>query len=93
MRVGYAVAQESLIAGLNAVKNSFNSYVVDRAQPQAARLRCWTLEYNASVVEKIICTRERTVKELKKLGFTMPESKANFVFITHERMRAGGAVP
>ena len=45
-------------------------------------------EYNASVVEKIICTRERTVKELKKLGFTMPESKANFVFITHERMRA-----
>ena len=88
MRVGYAVAQESLIAGLNAVKNSFNSYVVDRAAAAGGAAALLDTEYNASVVEKIICTRERTVKELKKLGFTMPESKANFVFITHERMRA-----
>ena len=39
-------------------------------------------------IEKIIQTREKSKKELKKLGFSFPDSKANFIFATHEKYRA-----
>ena len=40
-------------------------------------------EYFQSTLQKITATRERTKAELEKLGFTMPDSKSNFLFISH----------
>ena len=39
-------------------------------------------------IEKIIQTREKSKKELKKLGFVFPDSKANFIFASHEKIPA-----
>ena len=39
-------------------------------------------------MERIIDTREWTKKQLQELGFTMPDSKANFVFASHKRVDA-----
>jgi histidinol-phosphate aminotransferase len=40
-------------------------------------------KYFEDTCQKIIATRERTAKALKELGFTMPDSSANFLFVTH----------
>ena len=37
---------------------------------------------------KIIETREWTKKELERLGFSFPDSKANFIFAMHETIPA-----
>ena len=38
--------------------------------------------------QKIMDTRERVKKELSKLGFSFPDSKANFIFATHKSVKA-----
>ena len=43
-------------------------------------------EYVQNNCKAIIDNRAYTVKELEKLGFTMPKSSANFVFAKHERV-------
>ena len=45
-------------------------------------------EYFEETVKKIIATREWTKKELVNLGFSFPDSKANFIFATHESIPA-----
>lgn len=80
MRLGYAIADEELIEGLKRARDSFNSYPADRlaqAVAEAALLDRENFEKNRKAV---IATRERTVRELRSLGFTMPDSGANFIF-------------
>lgn len=87
-RIGYAFGNERLIKYLNDVKYSFNSYTMDQ----------WTLccgaaalkddAYFRATLDKIISTREWVAKELITLGFTMPESAGNFLFISHESVPA-----
>ena len=83
LRVGYAVGQPALIEGLNRVKDSFNSYPLDRfAQAGAAAAmedRAWFDETR----DKVIATRTRLVAELEALGFDVLPSAANFVFARH----------
>ena len=45
-------------------------------------------EYFETHVQKLIKTREWTKEELRKLGFSFPESQANFIFATHEKYAA-----
>ncbi len=45
-------------------------------------------EYFYETLDKIIATRERVKSELSEVGFQMPESKTNFLFITHEKVAA-----
>ena len=45
-------------------------------------------KYFEECVERITATRERTKEELTKLGFTFPDSKANFIFATHKSVSA-----
>lgn len=80
MRVGAAIGCKDLIAGLNAVKNSFNSYTADRLGIAAAEAAFKDVEYFEETRKKIIATRKRTVKELENLGFDVIPSMANFVF-------------
>ena len=62
MRVGLAIASKPLIAGLNAVKNSFNSYTADRLAIAAARASFEDTLYFEQTRAKIIQTRQRTAE-------------------------------
>lgn len=83
LRVGYAIGQRPLIEALERVKDSFNSYPLDRiAQAGAAAAiddREWFDETCARVVE----TRERVTGALYQRGFEVLPSQANFVFARH----------
>lgn len=80
MRVGLAIASQPLIAGLNAVKNSFNSYTADRLAIAAAAAAFRDREYFENTRRKIIETRRRATESLRELGFDVLPSAANFVF-------------
>lgn len=80
MRVGFAVGNRELIEGLDRVKNSFNSYPLDRIAEAAAVVAFEDDAYFRECRDKIIATREWTVAELEKLGFRILPSQANFVF-------------
>lgn len=89
LRVGFAIAQSHLIAALEAVKNSFNSYPIDRFAIAAAVA---SFEDQASFEEqcqKVITSREKLVRDLTELGFNVLPSKANFIFATHSQHDAG----
>lgn len=80
MRVGFAVGNKDLITALDRVKNSFNSYPLDRLAEAATIAAFEDDAYFKACRDKIIATREWTVKELEALGFNVLPSQANFVF-------------
>ena len=80
MRVGFAVGHKDLIDALDRVKNSFNSYPLDRIAEAATIVAFEDDAYFKSCRDKIIATREWTISELEKLGFAVLPSQANFVF-------------
>lgn len=88
LRVGYAVGDKDLIAGLNAVKNSFNSYPVDRLAQAGALGAIRDQDYFRATATKIISTRACASGHLRSMGFTVCDSAANFLFVTHETVPA-----
>jgi histidinol-phosphate aminotransferase len=80
LRVGFAIAQPHLIAALEAVKNSFNSYPMDRFAIAAAVASFEDQAYFEQQCEKVIRSREKLVSELEAIGFVVLPSKANFIF-------------
>ena len=88
MRIGYAFGSEKLIAYLNDVKYSFNSYTMDQLTLAMGKASVEDREYFKQTTDKIIRTREWTKEELKKLGFLFEDSKSNFVFVTHPNVSA-----
>jgi histidinol-phosphate aminotransferase len=88
MRVGYALGSPDLIAAVNCVKHSFNSYTIDRLALAAAEAALRDRTYYDETTRRIVTTRENTAKRLRELGFSMPESKSNFLFVTHPRVSA-----
>ena len=83
LRVGFAIAQAHLIAALEAVKNSFNSYPIDRFAIAAAVASFEDQDYFQEQCDKVIASREKLVANLTELGFNVLPSKANFIFATH----------
>ena len=83
LRVGFAIGQAHLIAALEAVKNSFNSYPIDRFAIAAAVASFEDQDYFQEQCEKVIASREKLVANLTELGFKVLPSKANFIFATH----------
>jgi len=83
LRLGYAMGQPHLIDGIIRVKNSFNSYTCDTIAQAGATQSILDVKYKDETCKKIIKTRESTEKRLRKMGFNMPNSKTNFLFITH----------
>lgn len=88
LRVGYALAQPNLISALCCVRDSINSYTVDRVAQAAARAALEDTNYFEESVRRIVLTRERTAKRLEDMGFTVLHSKANFLFVHHPACRA-----
>lgn len=80
LRVGFAIAQAHLISAMEAVKNSFNSYPLDRFALAAAVASFEDQTYFEEQCEKVIQSRELLTKGLEALGFQVLPSKANFVF-------------
>lgn len=88
LRVGYALGHPALIEALERIKNSFNSYPLDRLAQAAAKAAIEDTEYTRQCSEKIMDTRERVVAHLITMGFDVIPSKTNFVFCTHPKTHA-----
>lgn len=83
-RIGFALGDKELIEGLNRVKNSINSYTIDRVALNAGKAAIEDKEYFEETRNKIIKTRENVIKTLREMGFKVLDSKANFVFASHK---------
>lgn len=88
LRVGWAMGQAELIAALDCVKNSFNSYTLDRLAQAGATAAMRDKDYFRAVVAKVMNTRDAAAFRLKALGFQVYDSAANFLFISHEKVPA-----
>lgn len=83
LRVGYAMGAGELIEGIRRVKDSFNSYTVDRLAQAGAREAIKDDVYFRETRGKIMKTRERVSRKLEDEGFIVIPSQANFIFIRH----------
>ena len=83
LRVGLAVGHADLIEALERVKNSFNSYPLDRLAIAGAAAAFADEDYFIETCSKVIASREQVTAELTKLGFNVLPSAANFIFAMH----------
>lgn len=88
MRIGFAIGNAKLISYLNDAKFSFNSYTMNRPSLTIGVESIRDDVYFKETVEKIITTREWVKEELSKMNFKFTDSKANFLFVTHETISA-----
>ncbi len=88
LRVGFALGHPNLIAGLNCVKNSFNSYAVDSVAIAGGTAALADRSYFSATTGKIVLTREMTANRLIGMGFSVTPSTANFLFVTHPKKSA-----
>jgi len=85
-RLGFGVGNKNLIADLNTVKYSTNPYNINR-MTMAAGLGVLSDElYTKTNCEIIAENRENTSKKLKEMGFTLTDSKSNFIFAKHPKI-------
>ena len=87
LRVGYALGQADLIEGLERVKNSFNSYPMDRLALAGALASVEDDAHFRASCARVVAIRERLVSDLQGLGFEVLPSTANFVFARHPQHR------
>ena len=80
MRIGYAFASKRLIRAMEDVKASINSYTMTTLSLAAGKAAIEDEDYFQETLGKIIKTREETKASLQKLGFSVTESKTNFLF-------------
>lgn len=88
MRIGFAVGHPDLIKALSDVKYSYNSYTMNMPSQILGTEAVKDEVYFREIAAKIIATRERAKERLRALGFSFPDSMANFLFVTHERAKA-----
>ncbi len=88
MRIGFAIGNPELIRYLNDVKYSFNSYTMNRTAICCGVEAVKDEAYFKETTAKIIATREWAKEELLKLGFSFPDSRANFIFAKHREVPA-----
>jgi histidinol-phosphate aminotransferase len=83
LRVGYAMGHPDLIQGLDRVKNSFNSYPLDRLAQAGAIAAMQDVAYFDQTRQAVMLTREQLSQDLTALGFEVLPSQANFIFARH----------
>ncbi|MCG7932283.1 MAG: histidinol-phosphate transaminase [Candidatus Thiodiazotropha lotti] len=88
LRIGLAMGDVGLIQGLIRVKDSFNSYPMDRIGAKAAIASFKDEDYFQQIRQQIISSRDTLTEALTKLGFQVLPSAANFVFASHPRHQA-----
>ena len=85
LRLGFAMGHPDLIEALERVKNSFNSYPLDRLAQAAGVAAIEDEAYFDATRQAVIASREALVSRLTALGFEVLPSTANFVFARHAR--------
>ena len=80
LRVGMAFGNASLIEALTRMKNSFNSYPLDKLAQVGATASVLDVEYFTQTCQQVIDLRQSLTAELTALGFDVLPSHANFVF-------------
>ncbi len=88
LRVGWAMGDRGLIEALERVRDSVNSYTVDRLAQAGAAAALRDEAYFLETTRKVVATRERFVLGLEKIGFDVVPSSANFVFTAHPTLSA-----
>ena len=83
LRVGYALAAPSMIEALTRVKNSFNSYPLDRLAQTGAIASFEDEAYFAARCQEVADLRDSLTVDLEGLGFSVLQSTANFVMASH----------
>ena len=83
LRVGIAVGHPDLIEALERIKNSFNSYPLDRMAIAGAAAAFEDKAYFEQTCQRVIDSRDAVVAGLETLGFEVLPSAANFVFARH----------
>jgi histidinol-phosphate aminotransferase len=83
LRLGFAIGNNQLVEALERVKNSFNSYPLDRLAIAGGVAAFADKDYFKDVCARIINTRAMLVEQLLGLGFDVIPSAANFVFVRH----------
>lgn len=89
LRIGYAIADAAVIKVMNDVKNSVNSYTMNRTAIEIGAASLKDEKYFREQIEKIVISRAKLTTALSELGFSTLISSANFVFTTHKSIPAG----
>ncbi|WP_415844190.1 histidinol-phosphate transaminase [Stutzerimonas zhaodongensis] len=88
LRVGLAVGHPDLIEALERIKNSFNSYPLDRVAIAGAAAAFEDRDYFEQSRQQVIVSRESVSSALQELGFEVLPSAANFIFARHSQRDA-----
>lgn len=88
LRVGLAVGHPDLIEALERIKDSFNSYPLDRLAIAGAAAAFADRAYFTRTCQLVIDSREALVAALQQQGFEVLPSAANFVFARHPQQDA-----
>ena len=88
LRVGFGIGSKEIIDDLNKLKYSFNPYNVNTLSVKAAAAAIADNEYYNDKISRIVETREKTISQLKALGFKCTDSKANFIFASSDKIAA-----
>jgi len=88
LRVGLAVGHPDLIEALERIKNSFNSYPLDRIAIAGAAAAFEDREHFQQTCRQVIASRDAVVAEMTALGFEVLPSAANFIFARHSQQDA-----
>jgi histidinol-phosphate aminotransferase len=90
LRVGFAVGHPDLIEALERIKDSFNSYPLDRFAIAGATAAMEDTAYFEKTCAAVIKSRETVSGEMRSLGFEVLPSAANFIFARHPQHDAAG---
>jgi histidinol-phosphate aminotransferase len=85
LRVGFAIGHPHLIEALERIKDSFNSYPLDRFAIAGATAAMEDQAWFEQTRNAVIKSRERLTGEMQALGFEVLPSAANFIFARHPR--------
>ena len=89
LRVGMAFGNASLIEALTRMKNSFNSYPLDKLAQAGATASVLDIDYFEKTRQQVIDLRQSLTTDLTALGYTVLPSHANFVFARPKEGDAG----
>lgn len=87
LRLGYALAHPDLIEALVRVKDSFNSYPIDRLAEAGGIAAFKDVDYFEKTRQLVMHTREKLLQAMSDLGFETLPSTANFLFSQHPKLK------
>lgn len=88
-RLGYAIGSADIIGDLHKLRYSTNPYNINRLTLVAGAATVDSQGYYDDNCKAIMESREYTMAELEKLGFTFTDSKANFIFAESDKIDGG----